>query len=742
MRGRQSLSAGWRRFAASDPGLLRLLAGLRTVAAIALALVVLALAGVQPTVLVAGAMAAMVASFAVTEPLPRQHAVTLALGLPTACAAVTAGTLLAPHRILADVVFVGVIFAAVYGRRYGRRATSLGLIGFQMFFVAQFIQATAQLLPTLYAVLCTAFGCAALARFGLVRSTPDGILRRLLHAYRTRLLDLVRASRDAAAEEARAPAGAPAPELADALRKRVDRLHACALTLQNRIPDALPESEAGALSRRVAEADVAAQRLAALLLVLPERIAQGGEPTQGAREARAGAARELVAALDTLASLIGASREGGPERFGDGDLKGLEDVLALRDEEPRAGLPPALGETLRAAGELAGAAFAVRIASGTDAEGATGDATERVREELSVEDLSLEAGSEGREDGAGDQERGLRRPTTRAACQVAIGSALAIAGGELISEQRWYWAVLTCWVVFLNTSSTGEILVKGGRRLAGTLVGVVFGLGLTALVTGHVGLVLALVLLCVFAMFYVAPVSYTLMSFFVTTMLGLLYTLLHTYTTSVMLVRIEETALGAACGLVAALVVLPVSTRDRTDAELAATLDELRATLAACVDGRGDPDAVAARALALDTALDALHRSTVPLTHPATPLRERRGTTAYALGLVDSCAYHVRVLASWAQQRGPERPFDPALESAAARVGANLLALSLALRPAAPDEEAAPRTLEAPAERLPAPELARSVGARRHLHRLDERVLGLGEPLGVARHERAPAPGA
>ncbi|CAM5465394.1 Membrane protein OS=Streptomyces fumanus OX=67302 GN=GCM10018772_54550 PE=4 SV=1 [Streptomyces fumanus] len=127
--------------------------------------------------------------------------------------------------------------------------------------------------------------------------------------------------------------------------------------------------------------------------------------------------------------------------------------------------------------------------------------------------------------------------------QVAVGSSLAIVGGELLSAQRWYWAVLTCWIVFLNTASTGEILVKGYRRLLGTVFGVVAGIVLAGVVGQHTWTAFALVLVFIFAMFYTAPLSYTLMSFFVTAMLGLL-TLLHTYSTAVLLLRVAETALG------------------------------------------------------------------------------------------------------------------------------------------------------------------------------------------------------
>ncbi|WP_030045574.1 FUSC family protein, partial [Streptomyces resistomycificus] len=247
-------------------------------------------------------------------------------------------------------------------------------------------------------------------------------------------------------------------------------------------------------------------------------------------------------------------------------------LLGYRDEE---NLPPAataVQDVFRGIGEAARAVLGLRIAlDGPQDESDDSPATARSREELDAEDAAIDAG----EDDDRDEElTGLRRPTTRAAVQVAVGSSLAIVGGELLSSHRWYWAVLTCWIVFINTSSTGEILVKGYRRLLGTVFGVVAGIVLAGLVGQHTWTAFAVVLLCLFAMFYTAPLSYTLMSFFVTAALGVLYTLLHTYSFSVLVLRVEETALGAVCGIVAAAFVLPVRTDRRTN-ELLATVLEL-----------------------------------------------------------------------------------------------------------------------------------------------------------------------
>jgi len=234
----------------------------------------------------------------------------------------------------------------------------------------------------------------------------------------------------------------------------------------------------------------------------------------------------------------------------------------------------------------------------------------------------------------------------------AVRPASAGQRAELLSAQRWYWAVLTCWVVFVNTSSTGEILIKGYRRLAGTVAGVLAGGVLAALVGADPRVAFALVILCVFGMFSTAALSHGLMSFFVTTMIGLLYTLLGTFSRDVLLLRVEESAVGAACGFLAATVVLPVPVGRHTDERLCTVLGRLGTTVTAALsrlaaDGAGGDPIHTAREL--DAALDALHASMEPVIHPVNPLRPRRQRAIYLTRLLDGCAYHARAMAAVAQ---------------------------------------------------------------------------------------------
>jgi len=724
--------------AASDPGLLRLAAGLRTVGAIALTLAVLGLLGADVRHLVGGAIAAMVATFAIREKQRTQQAVTLALGLPVALASLTLAAVLHSRVVAGDVFFVALIFCAVYARRFGDRGTALGLMGFQVYFMSLFVGATVSTLPRLYGVVAVAFASSALVRFVLVPETPAGILERLRDAFRARLAQLVSAQLellDAGPEEI--------DKALQDVRDGTARLHETAMMIQGRLEDGTDdETMARLVQRRVADAEIAAERLG--LLLLTARSAERADtltlhlpgapvPEGGHLPVREEATTTLRRDLEALRLLVLRPVSSGT---GAGLVQVRNRLLGYRDEENLPKASPAVQDVFRGIGEAARAVLGLRIAlGGPQDEADDTPSTARSREELDAEDAAIDAG----EEAAQARLTGWDRPTTRAAVQVAVGSSLAIVGGEFLSSQRWYWAVLTCWIVFINTASTGEILVKGYRRLLGTVLGVVAGLLLAGLVGHHTWTAFGLVLLCVFAMFYTAPLSYTLMSFFVTAALGVLYTLLHTYSLSVLVLRVEETALGAACGIIAAAVVLPVHTDRRTNDLLGTVLDRLAEVTEAAIDqlSGGPPDELLDKARDLDQALADLRAATQPLTHPVTPLRTRRTTARYVVALLETCAYHSRSLAAMAEllPTHPSIAADPRLRRAGQRILRNIQAISARVA----DERAAV-AIETGASiasllesELPGVSRYGRITDRvlRHLQRLDEAVVGLARPLKV-----------
>ncbi|KUO09194.1 hypothetical protein AQJ58_27870 [Streptomyces sp. DSM 15324] len=727
--------ARWRdRVAASDPGLLRLAAGLRTVTAISLTLAVLSLLGADVQHLVAGAIAAMVATFAIREKQRPRQAVTLVLGLPTALASVSVAALLGTRQVAGDVFFVVLIFCAVYGRRFGDRGTTLGLIGFQVYFLALFVGVTTDDLAGFCGVIAVAFACSAAARFVLVPQTPTAVLERLRLAFRARLAQLLDAQRellDAGPEDAE--------KALERAREGTARLHETAMMIQGRLEEGTSdEAVARLVQRRIADAEITAERLG--LLLLTARSAERADtltmhlpgaplPEGGRRPVRDDALDLLRRDLTALQLLVRQPVADGTET-----ARTRNRLLGYRDEENLPAASPDVQDVFRGLGEATRAVLGLRIAlDGPQDESQDSPEAARSREELDAEDAAIAAEEEE------PQETGLRRPTTRAAVQVAVGSSLAMVGGELLSAHRWYWAVLTCWIVFLNTASTGEILVKGSRRLLGTVLGVVAGIVLAGIVGQHTGPAFAVVLLCVFAMFYTAPLSYTLSSFFVTAALGVLYTLLHTYSLSVLVLRIEETAIGAACGVAAAALVLPVHTDRRTNELLTTVLDRLTDVTSAAVGQlSGEPPTeLLGLARDLDEALADLRAATQPLTHPVTPLRTRRDTAQYVVALLETCAYHARSLAATAEllPTHPSIAADPRLRGAGQRILHNIgaIAARVAGEPATAEVVTGPSvaSLLKPGE-IGTPRYGRVTDrVLRHLQRLDEAVLGLARPLGV-----------
>jgi uncharacterized membrane protein YccC len=185
---------------------------------------------------------------------------------------------------------------------------------------------------------------------------------------------------------------------------------------------------------------------------------------------------------------------------------------------------------------------------------------------------------------------GAQQPALRQAIQVTAASAVAIAIGEAISPQRWYWAVLTTYFVFIGTASAGETFSRAWSRIGGTALGVAAGVLVGHVARGHRTLDIAAIFASLFAGVYVLRISYFMMIFFITALLALLYTLLGRFSDEILAVRLAETAIGAICGGIAATVILPTRTRDVVRASAEAALDATAAVVHASINRLIDPD--------------------------------------------------------------------------------------------------------------------------------------------------------
>ncbi len=100
-------------------------------------LYVITVAAGQPvTVAMLGVIISMISSMALDDPDVRQRALTAVLMLIPAAATVTLGAYLAPYKLSGDVVFVAILMAATYARRFGKRGTMLGMVRFMTYFFA------------------------------------------------------------------------------------------------------------------------------------------------------------------------------------------------------------------------------------------------------------------------------------------------------------------------------------------------------------------------------------------------------------------------------------------------------------------------------------------------------------------------------------------------------------------------------------------------------------------------------
>ncbi|WP_217250212.1 FUSC family protein [Streptomyces sp. AC602_WCS936] len=480
-------------FMSPDPGRSRLRFAARAVLGIGLAVVVCGLAGTSLVGAVIGGLAALLALFTVTDASVRGQAVTTALlpvaGLPV----LTAAAALHDHPVARDLTFLAVVGAGVYARRWGPRGHSLGVFAFMTFFIAQFLHATRDRLPEMYAAVLLSVATAAAMRFGL-------------WCYERRL----------------PPPAAPAPP------------------------------------------------------------------------------------------------------------------------------------------------------AGT----------------------------------------GLARITTRQAVQATAGAGFALVVGQLVSDQRWYWAVGATWWVFVNTTSRGETLVRGFRRVLGTVVGIGLGFLIAFPLAGSAVPTAVLAAGCVFGIFYTAAVSYTWMMLCVTLLAELLYGLLGFLSPGLLALRLVETGVGALGAALAVLFVLPVTTHAVTDAWIQRALrcvHACTAEAAARLAGTEGADP-APRVAELEQLLGRVRLSLAPLVHPLNPMRGRKRRARRVLALLDDCAREIRGLVAVAAD--PEASHDARLAAACWRVENAVEALTGG--GSVPAHANGPRAAE--------PALA-------HLHGLEHALAELAAPL-------------
>ncbi|MDA3645214.1 FUSC family protein [Saccharopolyspora indica] len=591
-------SEWWNRFLASDPAMRRLRTATRVVLAVALTIVVvlpvLAWWGQPLPLAMIGAVVAINSSLGVNDPDPRQQRITTLLMPLPVTAALLLAMLTASWPLVNTLVFLVVIFTAVYVRRFGPRYFPLGMVAFMGYFFAMFLRPQLAQLPALFATAVTGALAAFALRFLVLRDEPEGVLERGRRTLLAQVHGLLHAVRDVAEHPGSAARRRE-------LNNRSVRLNETALMLEGAVGqlDSLDEAGRDRLRQRILDVELAAENLLTPLLRLVDHPSGG----------------------DTVPHAVGA-------------------LLAVLRTDPRE-LREAtrlVAERIEQEGSVA-VAMAVRRLGTCLAELAT--ATEEFDDRAEGEPAATTE-PEAAEPG----ETGLQRPEVRMAVQVTCATALAIMLGQLVSPNRWYWAVITAFVVFISTNSRGELLVRAWQRTAGTVLGVLAGILVAAQISGNLAAEITMILICVFLGFYFAGFSYAVMTFFITALLGALYGMLGTFDASVLETRLWETAVGALAGVLAAVFVLPTRTRslvrDNTEDFLLALRDFLRGT-GTELSERGEVTGLQESMRELDDGLQRVVRSARPLT--SYRLRSRRSQVQRSVTMLSGCAYYVRNLA-------------------------------------------------------------------------------------------------
>jgi uncharacterized membrane protein YccC len=260
------------------------------------------------------------------------------------------------------------------------------------------------------------------------------------------------------------------------------------------------------------------------------------------------------------------------------------------------------------------------------------------------------------------------------AAQVTLASLVAMLGGMALSPQRWFWAVITVYVVFLNTRTRGDAIYKGSHRVIGTLGGLFGGLLIAVSIEGNHVAECAIMLAAVFGVYYFYAVSYSIAIFSVTVLLGMIYGMLGTPLEQLLVLRLEETAIGVLAAGLAASFVWPKPTHAQVrlsgHAVLRSLRDVVQASVAATEGGANLAPIEAVRRL--DRQIADLRLALVPLT--AGRFIMRRARVDRPVTALLACAGSARVLAASVARPGGTADLA-ALRRQAAAIEARIAAM-------------------------------------------------------------------
>jgi uncharacterized membrane protein YccC len=488
-----------------------------------------------------GAIVGLIASFVADATANGQAVSTLAFSA-TIIPAFAAGDAAGKYRVASLVAVGAFLVATAYSRRWGPRGVVVGMGPFFGYFLGFFLHAAIMPRQVGWFAAEVGIGAAIALVIRLVFFFPhhQKALRRALRSYRAR------ADKIAALALQLFDDPGHGERSARRLHRHLVRLNEAALIIDGQLGQpgsALGAALAERLHQDLFDAELALSNLARFAHALavsdlPDR--QRAEVRQAlfaiARQDTSGARRHAGYLLGMLPA--------DPSRAAGAELAAI--VLQRRFSAAVTALTDDMTDwlALGQAGEATGAFRTPVAIIGGWLPGAAG-----VSSLASAEPSNYRGG------------RVRLAHYTRAAIQMAIAAAAAIAVGDWLNGTRWYWAALAAFVTFAGTGNTGEQVRKAFHRVLGTAVGIGLGTLLAGHAGGDTGLLVAVALVSLLVGFYLFRISYAYMVIAITVTIAVLYEQLGEYTSALLVLRLEETAAGGAVTLLVVLVIFPLHSR-------------------------------------------------------------------------------------------------------------------------------------------------------------------------------------
>ena len=535
------------RILASDPGRKRFQqAGKATISLISAVFTMLFLLkhfdhpSITPAIV--SGMVGMLGIFVVMDDTTGKKKVTTLLVGVSVATGITLGSAFAHYSLVVNALLVGVIFSAFYFSRFAIRYFSMGMAGFMSIYISSILQLDVAHLGWFYLGIVIGLVFAFLYNFIIFKDSVH-MLRRSMRSFHIQsnltFTILMKMIED--------------PNTSGKRRKQLDqnvrRLNEYARSVagdinENDLKKLWPGIEASQLRLYVFDTEMLIQTLTDSLKKLKDLEALEVVELR----------RLLVWVIRSLRDAEVLAQDYDPRSLEEAEkaIQALRLVLSevLNQEEKPEGWVYLLRRIESIANHVLEAAITIQESLNVSE-----------YKESTVES-DVESEEEDKEDES-EEDKSLK-PSTRKAIQALVAGTLAIIVGVLIAPAQPYWVLLTTFIVQIGTETVGRTYMKAFQRSIGTVIGAIIGFGAANLVSGNSQLEVVLLFAVLFFAFYLFPVSYTLMSLFITMLIAFMYDLLlGGISIQLMGARVIDTIAGAIIALIVSAFVFPKRTKDK-----------------------------------------------------------------------------------------------------------------------------------------------------------------------------------